>query len=403
MTLARISLAYLRTHKLGTALTVALLALGVAAVTLVFLTSTQLERRLYRDTRDIDLVVGPKGSGTQLVLASLYGLDVPSGSLRWDTVQMLAAQPGVEAVIPVALGDHYHRFRIVGTTRAYLDNYGARVQDGRAWQAPLEAVIGADVAARVRAPVGSTFIASHGLQRAAGEAHSAQPYRIVGVLGRTGTVVDRLIVTDVSSYWMVHPQPTPDGKDLIAEPTPDEGRTVSAALVKSASESAATNVVDYVNARDELQAASPADETASLLEIAALNVHLLKAFATMLLISAALTLFVALYHSLTERRYDVAVMRTLGATRGNVMSVLLFEGLLLALAGAVVGLPLGHALTSLLGFAMTRMQQFSVTGAFWHPAELWIIGLALAIGAAAAIVPAWRARDIDIAGTLARG
>jgi putative ABC transport system permease protein len=403
VTLARIGLAYLRTHKLATTLTIALLALGVAAVTLVFLTSAQLERRLDRDARDIDLIVGPKGSPTQLVLASLYGLDVPSGSIRWGTVQMLGAEPGVQAVIPVTLGDHYHGTRIVGTTRAYLDHYAARVQDGRAWQAPLEAVMGADVAARVRLAIGSTFIASHGLQRNVGEAHSARPYRIVGVLGRTGTLVDRLVLTDVSSYWTLHPQGTPDGNDLVAEPAPDDGRTVSAVLVRCTSASTVANVAAYVNARDELQAVSPVEETARLLEIAALNVDLLKAFAAVLLLSAGLTLFLALYHGLNERRYDVAVMRTLGATRGNVMSLLLFEGVLLALAGTIVGLPLGHALTSLLGFAMTRMQQFSVTGAFWHPAELWIVALALAIGALAAIVPAWRAREIDIAGTLARG
>jgi putative ABC transport system permease protein len=403
VTLARIGLAYLRTRKLGTALTIALFALGVAAVTLVFLTSAQLERRLDRDSRDIDLVVGPRGSPAQLVLASLYGLDVPSGSVRWDTVRTLASHPGVEAVIPVTLGDHYHRTRIVGTTRAYLDHYAARVRDGRAWEAPLEAVIGADVAARVRLPVGSTFIASHGLQRTIGEAHSTRPYRIVGVLGRTGTLVDRLVLTDVSSYWTLHPQGTPDDTDLVAEPAPDDGRTVSAVLVRCTSASTVESVASYVNAREELQAVSPAEETTRLLEIAAVNVDLLKAFAAALVLSAGLTLFLALYHGLNERRYDVAVMRTLGATRGNVMSLLLFEGVALALAGTIVGLPLGHALTSLVGFAMTRMQQFSVTGAFWDPAELWIVALALAIGALAAIVPAWRAREIDIAGTLARG
>jgi putative ABC transport system permease protein len=403
LTLARISLAYLRTHKLATALTLALLALGVAAVTLLLLTTAQLEQRLYRDARDIDLVVGPKTSRAHLVLSSIYGLDVPSGSIPWDTVQNLAAQRGVARVIPVSFGDHYHGFRIVGTTRDYLDHYGARLQDGRLWQTPLEAVIGADVAARMRPPVGSTFVASHGLQSTESELHAALAYRIVGVLARTGTLVDRLVLTDVASVWALHPQSTPGETDLVKEPSTGDGRTISAALVKCSSESGVANVVAVVNGRDDLQAASPRDEAARLLEIAALNLDLLKAFAAVLLLSAALTLFVALYHGLNERRYDVAVMRTLGATRGNVMSLLLFEGVLLALAGAILGLLLGHVLTSALGFAMTRVQQFSVTGWSWHAGELWVIVLALAIGALSAIVPAWHAREIDIAGTLARG
>jgi putative ABC transport system permease protein len=403
LTLARISLAYLRTHKLGTTLTIALLALGVAAITLLLLTTAQLEQRLYRDARDIDLVVGPKGSRTQLVLSSIYGLDVPSGRIPWGAVQTLAAEPGVRTVIPVSLGDHYHGFRIVGTTRDYVEHYGARVEDGRLWQAPLEATIGADVAARVRASTESTFVASHGLQSTGGEPHAALPYRIVGVFARTGTLLDRLVLTDVASDWALHPQGTAGETGLVTEPPTDDGRTISATLVKCTSESAAGNVAAIVNARDDLQAVSPRNEAARLLGIVALNVDLLKAFAAVLLLSAALTLFVALYHGLNERRYDVAVMRTLGATRANVMSLLLFEGMLLALVGAIVGIVLGHVLTSVLGFAMTRAQQFSVTGWSWRASELWIPVLALAIGAASAVVPAWRAREIDIAGTLARG
>jgi putative ABC transport system permease protein len=403
LTLARISLAYLRTHKVGTALTIVLLALAVAALTLLLLTGAQLEQRLYRDARGVDLVVGPKGSRTQLVLSSIYGVDVPSGSIPWDAVQNLAAEPDVRSVVPIALGDRYHGFRVVGTTRDYLDHYEARVQDGRLWQGPLEAVIGADVAARVRLPVGSTFVASHGLQSTDSELHAALPYRIVGVLARTGTGVDRLVLTDVASYWALHPQSTPGETDLVSEPPTGDGRTISAALVKCSSESAVANVAAVVNGRDDLQAASPRDEAARLLGIVALNLDLLRGFAAMLLLSAALTLFVALYHGLNERRYDVAVMRTLGATRANVMSLLLFEGTLLAFAGTIAGLVLGHALTSVLGFVMTRVQQFSVTGWSWHASELWILILAPAIGALSALVPAWRAREIDIAGTLARG
>ena len=96
---------------------------------------------------------------------------------------------------------------------------------------------------------------------------------------------------------------------------------------------------------------------------------LLRGFALVLLISAALSIFIALYHGLNERRYDLAVMRTLGATRENIMSLLLFEGMLLAVVGAVLGLLLGHPLTSVLGFALRQAQQISVTGWTWYSAK----------------------------------
>jgi putative ABC transport system permease protein len=404
MTLARISLYYLWRRKLSTALNIALLAFGVAAVTLLVLTSRQLEERVYRDARGIDLVVGAKGSQTQIVLASIYQLDVPTGSVRWSEAQAVAAHRGVKKAIPISLGDNYYGFRVVGTTHDYMAHYDAILSEGRFWHEPLEAVLGADVAARLRPRIGSTFVAAHGLLGAGGEPHNQLPYRVVGTLGRTGTVVDQLVLTDVASYWIVHgqQQKPPDGA-LVAGPPADNGRTVSALLLQYAPGSAAGDVARFSNAYPNLQAASPAFETARLFGIIAVGMDLLRGFALVLLISAALSIFIALYHGLNERRYDLAVMRTLGATRESIMSLLLFEGMLLAVVGAVLGLLLGHVLTSVLGFALRQAQQISVTGWTWYAAEMWIVALALIVGVLTALLPAWRAHEVDIAATLARG
>jgi len=402
MTLARISLYYLWRRKMSTALNIALLAFGVAAVTLLVLTSRQLEERVYRDARGIDLVVGAKGSQTQIVLASIYQLDVPTGSVRWSEAQAIAAHRGVKKAIPISLGDNYYGFRVVGTTHDYMAHYDVTLSQGRFWHEPLEAVLGADVAARLRPRIGSTFVVAHGLLGAGGEPHNHLPYSIVGTLGRTGTVIDQLVLTDVASYWIVHGQQQTDGV-LVAGPPADDGRTVSALLLQYAPGSAAGDVARFSNAYPNLQAASPAFETARLFGIIAVGMDLLRGFALVLLISAALSIFIALYHGLNERRYDLAVMRTLGATRESIMSLLLFEGMLLAVVGAVLGLLLGHLLTSVLGFALRQAQQISVTGWTWYAAEVWIVALALIVGVLTALLPAWRAHEVDIAATLARG
>ena len=121
------------------------------------------------------------------------------------------------------------------------------------------------------------------------------------------------------------------------------------------------------------------------------------------MLSAGLSVFIALYNALNERRYDLAVMRTLGARPRTLMALMLFEGLLLAVLGAVLGLVLGHVLTEVLGMALKAAHQVTVTGWAWIHAELWLIALAVAVGVVAALVPAWRAYRTDIAGTLARG
>ena len=403
MTLARISLSYLWQRRLSTALNVSLLAFGVAAVTLLLLSSAQLEERVYRDARGIDLVVGAKGSPTQIILSSIYELDVPTGSISWTEAQEIAKHRGVSKAIPLALGDTYAGFRIAATSHDYVAHYAAAVLEGRLWHGPMEAVMGADVAAATRARIGATFLASHGLLGAGGEPHTEHPYRIVGVLARTGSVIDQLVLTDVQSFWTLHAQHTPPEVDLVTEPQTDDGRKISALLIQYASAGAAGDLPRYVNAYSDLQAASPAYETARLFSIVAVGMDLLRGFALVLMVSAALSIFIALYNGLNERRYDLAVMRTLGATRENIMALLLFEGIMLAFVGAVVGLLLGHVLTSMLGFALRQAQQITVTGWTWYASELWIVGLALLVGVATALLPAWRAHEVDIAGTLARG
>jgi putative ABC transport system permease protein len=402
VTLARISVFYLRKRALGTALNVALLGFGIAAVTLLLLTSTQLEQRIQRDARGIDLVVGAQGSQTQLILSAVYGLDAPAGSIGWNDVQEIASHRGVAKAIPLAMGDHYYGFRIVGTTHDYPAHYGAAPVEGALWTGPLEAVFGADVAARLRPRIGSRFDASHSVPGSAGLPHPEASYRVVGILGRTGTVIDRLVLTDVASYWTLHRAPQePDGA-LVREPPIDPVGTVTALLLQY-DVSHAVSEIPYVVNQLGLQAASPAHEARRLHGIISVGIDLLRGFAIVLMLSAALSIFIALYNGLNERRYDIAVMRTLGATRADVMGLLFFEGLLLALAGAVVGLALGHLLTTGFGIALSEAQQMAVSGWTWSIQELWIVALALLVGFVSALLPAWRAHEVDIAATLARG
>ncbi len=203
MNLATISFAYLKARSLNTLLNILLLALGVATIVLLLLTTTQLDQRMRRDAQGIDLVIGAKGSPMQVILSSIYHLDVPTGNIPYKQALEIAKHRTVKKAIPLALGDSYKGARIVGTTPDYLAHYGAQFVAGKGWEKPLEAVIGAEVAARTGLVIGAKFHGSHGLGDA-GDAHEAHPYVVAGILARSGSVLDRLVICSVESVWAMH-------------------------------------------------------------------------------------------------------------------------------------------------------------------------------------------------------
>ncbi|HEV8097075.1 MAG TPA: ABC transporter permease [Burkholderiales bacterium] len=392
MTLAGLSLAYLRARPLATALNLLLLALGVATITVLILVTEQLENRMGRDARGIDLVAGAKGSAMQLVLSAVFHLDAPTGNIPLAEANALAKQRFVKKAIPLALGDSYKSFRIVGSNHEYPAHYGARVADGRLWNAPMEATLGAEVAARAKLAVGAKFAGAHGLGEG-GDEHENEPYQVVGVLAPTGTVIDRLVLTSVESVWQVHEHGASAG-------APKE---LTALLIQYASPLAAATLPRMVNASSSLQAASPAYESARLFRMIGVGVDVLRAFGVVLMLAAGLSVFIALLNALEERRYDLAVMRMLGATPGRLMGLMLLEGSFLAVAGGIAGLGLGHLMTEALGAALRQAQQAAVTGWAWSDQEWWLLAASLGVGIFAALIPAWRAYRSDVAPVLAEG
>jgi putative ABC transport system permease protein len=400
LNLATLSASYLRARPLNTALSVILLALGVATIVLLLLVVGQAEERMHRDARGIDLVVGAKGSPMQLMLSGIYHLDAPTGNIPLAAARALEKNRLIKKSIPLALGDSGKGQRIVGAPRAYAEHYGAELRAGRFYEKPMEAVLGADVAARTGAKVGDTFKGAHGLGNE-GDEHE-QAYAVVGVLAKSNAVIDRLVLTSIESVWHVHeehqgPEDQADRRAL------EEAREVTVVLVQYASPLAVATLPRQINSQSELQAASPAYETARLFSIVGVGVEALRAFAVVLILAAGLSVFIALYSALEERRYDLAVMRTLGASPGKLFGLLIGEALALSLLGAFVGLALGHALASALGAWLEAQQTYPVTGLQWRPEELWLLVVAVGVGLVAALLPAWRAYRTDVSRTLARG
>lgn len=392
----------LRHRPLAATINMLLLAVGIAMMTFVLSAARQLEDIALRDARGIDLVVGAKGSPLQLILSSVYHIDVPTGNIPLAAQAQLEQNRLVRKVIPLALGDSYRGYRIVGTSPAYAAHYGATLAVGRMHESPLEAVLGAEVARRTGLAVGASFFGSHGLARE-GEEHGDAPFIVTGVLQPSGTVLDRLLLTSVESVWKVHEiEHGIEEDDAEGKAEMEAERELTALLVQYASPLAAATLPRMLNNQPELQAAQPAFESAKLFRMLGTGVDVLRAIAAVILFSAALSMFAALYQALEERKADLAVLRTLGASPGKLFRLLLTEGILLALVGALLGWLAGHAGLELVGRLLAENRSFALSGMTLVPEEAWLAVVALAIGIAAAAIPAVRAYRTEIATALSR-
>lgn len=391
--------AQLKLRPLRTLLSVLLLALGVATLVFLLLVQSQLTRALARDAQGVDAVVGAKGSPLQLILSAVYHIDVPTGNVPLVTVEQLRANRLVASAIPISMGDNHQGFRIIGTEPALVEHYGARLATGRLFQDKLEVVAGAQAAHSAQLRVGSTFHGTHGLA-AGGFAHEDAEYRVVGVLAPTGTVLDRLLLTDLASVWYTHEGEAADDaerKILEAE------REVTAVLVRYAAPMAAAILPRQINAEPRLQAAVPANEVARLFAVMGAAIDTLRAFAGLLLASSLLALFVALMNALDERRYDIAVLRLLGASPARVALWMLLEAWLLAAAAVLLGLLIALAAVTVVAQWLAQARSFAISPLDWPPEVGVVVVLALAVATLAAAVPAWRASRMNLHTTLAQG
>ena len=384
---------YLWSHPLGAALNVLLLSLGLASITFLLLVSFQLDKAFEKDLAGIDVVVGAKGSPMQLILCGVFHIDVPPGNIPLKALKALEKNPLIASVIPLSLGDNLRGFRIVGSSHDYLTHYAATLAHGRNWDAPMQVVVGSIVAKKLGLQVGNSFVGSHGLG-AGGHLHGDNPYQVVGILQPSGTVLDRLIVTDTASVWKVHEDYS--AVDAEDRKIMEDEREVTMALIHYKTPLAAMSFPRMVNTSTEMQAASPAVEISRLLNMLGIGTDVLRAFAGVLLLTAGLSVFIALWSAVRERRSDLALLRMLGAPPGKIAALLMGEALWLGVMSAALGVAGGQALTALIGWMLQLDNSLLIGGLVWPVELLWVPALACGVSLAAAILPAAGAYRVSV-------
>lgn len=432
MSLIKLVWSYLKARPLNTAINSILLALGIAMITILLLFNKQLEQKISANAKGIDLVVGAKGSPLQLILCNIFHIDFPTGNIKLAEAEKLAKNRLIKKTIPLALGDSYQSYRIIGTNEQYAALYDAELEKGKWFTQPLEVTIGATVAALGGLKLGDHFASAHGLT-ADGHAHNEHEYVVKGIMKPTHTVMDNLILTQVESVWLMHEEHPLEEEEAdtesvnheaedhhhsdehepekasVPDPSPlvpsvsrgDSTKELTALLIQYRSPMGAIQLPRMINGQSSMQAASPAFETARLFSILGVGMEILMAFAYVLIVISGLSIFIALYNSLKERRYDMAIMRSMGATRSKLFISLLLEGSLLTLLGSVIGLAMGHGSILLMSALVIDIQKAGISGLTFYLEEAIILGVSLLLGLVCAIIPAIQAYRTEISKVLA--
>jgi len=423
MTLAGISWKNLRRKPLDTGLSLLLLAFGTGIISMLILLEKQLREQFDRNIRDIDLVLGAKGSGLQIILSSVYQVDAPTGNISKSAADEIIRHPYIAEGIPLSYGDNFEKYRIVGSTPRYIEHYGAKFASGEIWKEPFDAVLGAKVALESGLAEGAGFFSSHGLDKE-GEKHADHKFRVTGILEPCGCVLDQLVITSLESVWLVHGDPVEDNPGNTAPDTakadepakkfigiaamkgsmkaPAESadkREYTAVLLKKKNPLAIIALPNMLR-ETNMQVALPAIEINRLNENFGIGLDTMRAIALIIMALSFISVFISLYNSLKERKYELALMRSMGGTRLSIFRLLMQEGIFLSALGALLGLALSRAGLLMLSEAIEKNFNYRLGDIALLPAEYMLIIITIFTGALASFLPAYKAVKMDISNVL---
>ena len=431
----------LKYRFLNSFLSIMLTAFGVSIALLISQFGNHIQNRINLDGQGIDIVVGAKGSPLQLILSSVYHIDIPTGNIAYSQAKKIMSNPQIEESIPLALGDNWRGFRIVGTTTNYIRHYDMSLSTGRYWDQNFEVVVGSSV----NLDVGDEFMGVHGLLED-GSSHEEHKYNVVGILKPSGTVIDRLILTSLNSVLDIHGLHKVDNSfeknhehqhdhehhkeehrdvhehdhDEEKHKSEDENHhkhskndketnktnvlgssEITALLIKTKSPIANINLPRSINRESSLQAANPALEINRLISLFGIGSKSFAILSLILILIASLNIFSGLASNLENRMGDLAVLRAVGFSKKRIFKIIVLEGILVVLIGIILGILIGFLLFSILTHNIFTLQTTNASLIFNLDFILIILFVFFA-GLIAAIFPAYRGSKISIANQLSR-
>ena len=442
-------------NPLNLILSIILFGLGIGLINFLFLFNAQLKTKFDSNLAEIDLVIGAKGSPLQMILSSMYHIDNPTGNIKIGEAKAFLnpKHPLIKAAVPLSLGDSYKSYRIVGSTDSLLSFYGAELESGRVNSKDFEVIVGRAVADDTGLKIGDTFTSSHGFNDDEDLAHDHAAFKVVGILKGVGNVIDQLIITNPSTVWNVHDHESEvkvieeegsheghdhdghdhdghdhdghdheghnhDGHDdheghnhgSSSSPFartnvellnyPDKDITAILVKFKSRTNFQSLSMPRAINENTDMQAASPAIEINRLYSMIGVGRDMIKWLAFLIAFISAISIFIVLYKSMRERKYELALIRVMGGSRSDLFQLITLEGMIMTAIGFLAGFVLSHLGMEIIANSLKSSYKYSFSGFYFMQFEVILFLVSLLIGIIASLIPAIKASRTDIHSTL---
>ncbi len=412
MIIQRLALQSLR-NRAGTAF---LTALAIALSVMLLLGVERVRngaRQSFADTiSGTDLIVGARSGSLNLLLYSVFRIGNATNNITWASLSDITKSPDVAWVVPLSLGDTHRGFRVLGTTADYFKFYKYRrgqplsFSAGAPFSDLFDAVIGADVAATLNYKLGDPMVVAHGLGNVAFVQHDDKPFRVAGILSKTGTPADRTVHVSLEAIEAIHADWQSGARDPSQTVTADEVRkrdlapkAVTAALVGLRSKIATFKFQRAVNAypQEPLSAILPGAALQELWGLVSTAEIALSAVSIMVVVTALIGLITMILTSLNERRREMAILRSVGAGPKTILGLLVTEAGLLVLAGIAMGI--AGLYLALLALQPVIDRWFGLYIPLTAPSayELGLLSAILVAGLLAGLLPALRAYQLSLA------
>ena len=415
MNIFKLSIKNIVSKPLNSILSLALLIFGIGIISLMLQLNSLIKTQMDNNLKGIDMVVGAKGSPLQLILSAVYHIDSPTGNISVEDAKKIKNNRMVGSSIDLLYGDNYKGYRIVGTEQKFLDLYKAKIKEGRKWENPFEVVVGSKIYSKLNINIDDELVSSHGL-RETGEEHADQLFKVVGLLEPSNSVIDQLIVTSPQSIWDLHDDHDHGSEEHEEEHEHDEehdhehdeehdhehdDKEITAMLIKFKSP---MNIIQFprqINEDTNLQAAVPSYEISRLFKLFGFGIETLTYLAYLIIIVSAFSLFINLFNSMRERKYEMALIRTLGSSRRQLSMMIIFESLILTTVGFFIGLLVSRLGVMFVSSLMEESLNYNLKSFGILNEELWLLGLSIFIGLISSIIPALQVYNLNISETLA--
>lgn len=408
--LIRLALASLRARLLTAVMTMLAIALSVMLFLGVDKIRTGAKASFADTISGTSLIVGARSGAVQLLLYSVFRIGNATNNISWESYQDIAARPEIDWIVPISLGDSHRQFRVMGTANDFFAHYKyrggqpLRLAEGAVMEDLFDAVIGAGVAATLGYTLDTPIVVAHGL--ASFTEHRNHPFRVTGILAKTGTPVDRSVLVSLEAIEAIHVdwrgggpipgQNTPTDVIRQMDLTP---KAITAVLVgvKSPLQTFAVQRAINEYRAEPLLAILPGVALQELWSIVGIAESALVAVSAIVVVTALAGMMATLFSGLSARRREMAILRAMGASPRVIFGLLVFEAALMSAVGAIFG-------TCLLYAGLVALQPIlDASLGIWIPIsglglrEATVIGTVIAAGAIVSVLPAWRAYRMSLA------